>query len=150
MENENEWRYQIGELMVRFAEIESYVAGCLISLPEKNLFEEHKDKSFKRKCGAAKIEIEKSEIRSKTKDKLVSSINDAIELAKTRNLVAHNPINLSLQSIFENKMRYEIVSYRNTDETISLENLKQVNIKVQACSTELGNALEDAEIEKDA
>ncbi len=70
-----------------------------------------------------------------------------MKLAETRNLIAHNPINLSLESIFDDNLRHEIRSYKNNDKYIELEELKEIVNKTQICSSMLYEALSSAESE---
>ncbi len=67
MKDEAEWRYEIGELMIRFAEIESYIAGFLACLPEENQFEKLKNEKFTKRCSVVIKAAESSQIRKETK-----------------------------------------------------------------------------------
>lgn len=146
MKHETEWRYQIGELMLRFAEIEASIWCCLIFLPEKNELNKFKTTNFTKRCSAAIDYAKQVNIDKKTKIDLISEINRASRLAKLRNLVAHNPVGLNIESLFdEHGTKYEIQSYINPAKKIELEELKFAVIDIQECSTNLQIALTSAE-----
>jgi len=147
MKHEAEWRYQIGELMIRFAEIESYIAGLLVCLPEENKFEKLKNEKFNKRCSVVINAAKSSSINKETIKTIVSCINQAMRLSETRNLIAHNPINLSLESIFDDNLRHEIRSYKNNDKYIELDELKDTVSKIQTCSNMLYEALSSTESE---
>jgi len=126
--NEDEhikWRDIIGDFMLKFSEVEAELNILIYDFIPSNEIQDRLNKQFKERANDSLILIDGLNINNKLKKRLKRSINELIKLAdNTRNLIAHNPLNLSLESLFERQEYLEIRSYRNTDKTVTYSDLK--------------------------
>jgi hypothetical protein len=127
-EEQQKWIEPIGRLMIAFGRMEYSLRVCLLHLKDHQHWNNFKNKEFKAKAsGSIKVLESVSEIHPPAQ-RAISLLNDAIRLAKYRNLIAHNPLSLDM---FEDqsgdyKTRTAIRSLRDNETTIDYETLLDV------------------------
>lgn len=134
------WRNLIGDFMLAFAEVEGELNNLLLDL-SFNQYDENIKNQFKERQTRARSLLEEKV----SDDQLVNRINKVLDqllnLAENeRNLIAHNPLQLSLDSIFEEDTYFEIRSRRKNDKFITYEKLEEKYIKLREHSSEFESA----------
>lgn len=145
-----EWELLVGRALLRFGDIEYVSVRCLDVIPDERIFESTSRLDFSRR-----VEI-LLEILSNRKEltpplcKLMDGFKRAKELARTRNLVAHNPLMLNLyvnHETQESAATYRIDSNRSVKNSITLEELKEFSAEVDDLAAtiwlEFGNVAGD-------
>jgi hypothetical protein len=129
----DEWALQVGRFVMAFGEIEWMVCQTLVHIPTENLYEKLRKENPRAEFNVlAKKAIECSQARGLLPElcrALVRSLNEAIKLAEHRNLVAHNPMHFSMYTDEHERQigfRMEIVSLRNQDKSVTLEELARL------------------------
>jgi len=123
-----EWRDTIGDFMMSFARAEFIIMRGLIE--NTNLsFEDIKEWSFKQRIQKLRKhtgQIKLNNALGIDANYLEKIIANLIRLNDTRNLIAHNPVDLALDSLFGDKPYLEIRSPKNI--AVTLEQLaKRLN-----------------------
>ena len=136
------WRDLIGDFMLKFSEVEAELNTIFYDFTLPNELQAKLNKQFKQRANNSINLIEKMSIDDKLKKRLKKSINELIKLADgTRNIIAHNPLDLAFESLFEDQVYLEIRSYRNTDKTITYNDLKSRYKELCSWSENLKNDL---------
>ena len=136
------WRDLIGDFMLKFSEVEAELNIIFYDFSPSNELQDRLNVQFKQRANESMKLIEGMSVDDKLKRRLKRSINELIKLAdNTRNLIAHNPLNLSLESLFEDQQYLEIRSYRKTNETVTYIDLKSRYEKLCSWSENLKNDL---------
>ena len=125
-----EWRDTIGDFMMSFARAEFIIMRGLID--NTNLsFEDIKEQSFKQRAQELckftdQITLNNAlGIDASNLEKIIANL---IRLHNIRNLIAHNPVNLALGSVFGDKPYLEIRSLKNKNIAVTREKLaKKLN-----------------------
>lgn len=118
------WRNLIGDFMLEFASVEISVFGIIEDFGLDKDIQTAKENLFKFRAKLA-IKI----IKRKFEDKrLISAVennlNEIMELAdEVRNLIAHNPVELSIESIFSHNPIHKIRSIRDSEEVLTYEEI---------------------------
>lgn len=123
----DEWSSLIGRFMTTFARVEFSVARALIDHSEMT-YQQFKDLEFTKRANKLRSYVVKMPLRHEQKRSLHNALEQLVALADTRNLIAHNPVDLSLESIFEDEPWLEIRSLRDQDKNITKTKLyEQLN-----------------------
>jgi len=132
------WASLIGRLMLAFGNIEFQLCRCLVEIPEVSRHEELINHDFKKRATQAIKEIENAKLDKANSKKLINLLNECIKLAKKRNLIAHNPFNLSFYDTKDGLgFRLEIVSLRNNDIFLEIGELESLVNKAEKYADEL-------------
>ena len=136
------WRNLIGDFMLKFSEVEAELNTLIFDFAPNDKINTWLKKQFKKRASDSLALIDTLDIDSKLKISLKRSINELIMLAdNTRNLIAHNPLNLSLESLFEEQIYLEICSYRDINKTVTYTDLVSRYEKLCLWSEKLTNDL---------
>lgn len=134
------WEGLVGKAILRFGDIELISIKCLSLIPSDKIEESTSRLDFGRR---AALLVEILEARKSLDDHL-KTIRDgmkrAMTLAKTRNLIAHNPVMLDLyvnEDETESVARHSITSARSEGQTLTLEDLEEFASEVEGLSSEL-------------
>ena len=133
------WRYEVGRLILAFGEIEFGICQCLVHIPATNQWEALKNEDLKVKANAAIEHTQASNLASSTKQRLIHALNSAMQMAKDRNLIAHNPLHLG---IFTSEaggvdFRLQVFSLRNPSIIMTIDQLSAVAERATAVALEL-------------
>ena len=145
-DNYLEWRDLIGGFMIRFAEVEFEIARALIDFSPQN-YDEIKKLDFGKRVNKLRNYISRMEVSRLDRSELHKIMDDLIELADIRNTIAHNPIRISLESIFSDTAWDEIRSLRNQESVVTLEVLSNKLSKLLAAEERLHELLASATFE---
>ncbi len=142
-EEYTKWRDLIGDFMLKFSEVEAEIYAIIYDFADpgelKNMLE---SVEFKKRMNYSIKLIDGMNIDSNLKRRLRRSINELMKLAEsTRNLIAHNPLNLALESLFEERVYLEIRSYRNANVSVTYNVLKLRNKELSSWLDELKEGL---------
>jgi hypothetical protein len=146
-----EWEALVGRALLRFGDIEYVSVRCLHLIPSDNIAASASRIDFSRRTDLL-IEIldGKKELTGPL-SRLRDAFKRAKVLAKTRNLIAHNPLMLNLyvnHETQESMAMYRIDSARSAEHSITLDELKEYAAEVEDLAatmwTELTNVAGDA------
>lgn len=135
-----EWQALVGKAILRFGDIELISLRCLALIPTDKIAESAARLEFSRR---AEVLIEILEGRPALTEPLVALLagfKRAKVLARTRNLIAHNPVMLD---IYVNPQtddiytEHTIASARSNGQTLSLEQLKEFAVEIEDLSSSL-------------
>lgn len=142
MEHELEqWKYLIGEFMLNFAEAEVEVFTLIADHGNNDDFAKSKRIQFKERANLAITIIDRKEPNNKYKRPIIRALNELIKLGdEVRNLIAHNPVQISLESILSNDLAGEIRSYRVSEKSITFEELTNRNNELRKWGLSLRDA----------
>ena len=139
----HEWQQLVGQAMLRFGDIEYVSIMCLQHLPQDKIANSASKLPFSRR---ADLLVEMLEARSPLSAHLAALIKGfkrARTLAETRNLIAHNPLLLTLY--FDEDMEKvasmeHVIASRNPGGGINLEELKEFAAEVDSLASEMWHA----------
>jgi len=138
------WAQQIGRLVIAFGEIEYAVCQVLVHVPEVNQFPGMKNREFKVRANAA-IGYTNARVQNDAPRRaLVHGLNEAIKLAESRNLIAHNPVRFALYTGPDEQQinfRMEIVSLRDETKIVTLPQVQALADKAEGVAGSLDEAL---------
>lgn len=135
------WRNLIGDFMLVFAEVEGELNGLLIDLAFGNGYEDIIKEQFKARQSKAKTLVKEKVSDTKLANQVNTLLDKLLNFAENeRNLIAHNPLELSLESLFEDITYFEIRSQKKSDKYITYEKLKEKYEQLYACSREFESA----------
>ncbi|MFC6635046.1 hypothetical protein [Microbulbifer taiwanensis] len=141
-----EWRNLIGAFMIRFAEVEFEIARALIDFSTQN-YGEFKNLEFSKRVNKLRNFISNMELSISERSELHKIMDDLIELADIRNTIAHNPIRISLESIFLDTAWDEIRSLRNQESVVTLDVLSNKLSKLMVTEERLHELIGNATFE---
>lgn len=145
--DENEyvkWRNLIGDFMLVFAEVEGELNGLLADLTSNNEYEDIIKNQFKARQSKAKTLVNEKVSDTKLANRVNTLLDQLLNFAENeRNLIAHNPLELSLESLFEDISYFEIRSQRKGDKYITYEKLRQKYERLYACFKEFESACDN-------
>lgn len=133
------WESLVGKAILRFGDIELVSIKCLEVIPTDDISESTARLGFAQRAELL-IEILEARIdRTPDLDQLLECLKRAKPLAKKRNLIAHNPVMLD---IFVNEDETQMlaehsITHARSDETMSLEDLKEFAAAVEDLSSKL-------------
>ena len=135
------WRNLIGDFMLVFAEVEGELNGLLMDLVSKNEYEDIIKNQFKARQSKAKTLVKEKVLDTELVNRVNTLLDKLLNFAENeRNLIAHNPLELSLESIFEDITYFEIRSQKKSDKYITYEKLKQKYEQLHTCFKEFESA----------
>lgn len=118
------WRNLIGEFILEFANVEVEIFGIFEDLGSDQDLNLARGDQFKKRASRAIDLINENIADAKIRKPAVKAINELIKLGdKVRNLIAHNPIQLSLESVLQGGYDHEIRSFRSSENVISFDEL---------------------------
>jgi hypothetical protein len=135
-----EWQALVGKAILRFGDIESISLRCLAHIPTDKIAESAARLEFSRRVDILIEIMEGRPALTPTFAALLNGFKRAKVLAKTRNLIAHNPVMLD---IYVNPLtddiytEHTIASARSTGQTLNLEQLKEFAAEVEDLSSTL-------------
>lgn len=120
-----DWRNLIGDFILEFAEVEVEVFGIFEDLGSDAEFTAAKACQFKDRSIKAISLIESKVTDDRIRRPIIRALNELIKLAdEVRNLIAHNPVDLALESILQGGNEHEVRSFRNFDKAITFDELQ--------------------------
>ena len=117
------WTDLIGQFIVLFAHIEFYVIDALLQFTDAG-YEKYKNQQFKKRLSKLDTIVFKISHNKANEKRLQDVIAELKILANTRNLIAHNPFQMSLESIFNDNLSLEIRSFRDQEKVITRQELE--------------------------
>jgi hypothetical protein len=135
-----EWEALVGKALLRFGDIEYVSVRCLSLIPLDRISDAGGRLSFSNRADLLIELLEGREIRGPQLESILSGLKRAKGLARKRNLLAHNPLMLSLymnEDKTEHVAEYAISSVRSNSDTMDLAALKEFAADVEALSSEL-------------
>ncbi len=118
------WRNLIGDFMLEFAEVESSVLGIFEDFSSDVELEKMKAFKFKPRASNAIELVTRLEADTVIRTPIVHALNELIKLADgVRNLIAHNPLQMSLEGVLVGSNEYEIRSFKDSDKAITFDEL---------------------------
>lgn len=139
-----EWEALVGKAILRFGDIELISIRCLAAIPSDKIAESATKLEFGRRAELLIEILESRSVRSQWESEILSGMKQAKALAKTRNLIAHNPVMLDLYVNDEDTESYAahaITSARSENHSIDLTELQEFTAKVEELASELWMAL---------
>ena len=135
------WRNLIGDFMLVFAEVEGELNGLLSDLSSTEEYEDIIKSLFKARQSKAKELVKQKVSDTELVIRVNTLLDQLLNFAENeRNLIAHNPLELSLDSIFEDITYFEIRSQKKSHKYITYEKLKQKYKQLHACFKEFESA----------
>jgi len=145
-----EWESLVGRALLRFGDIEYVSVRCLDVIPDERVFASTSGLEFSRRVEVLLEILNNRKELTPTLTKLRDGFKRAKELAKTRNLIAHNPLMLNLYVNHETReaaAMYRIDSARSEKHSITLDELKEFAAEVDDLAAtiwlEFGNVAGD-------
>ena len=143
---EVQWRTAIGRFILSFGSIEWFTYNMLLVLPTERIFESVRFLGFKQRINLVIQLLQEKNIDDEIADKAIGLLNEAKELANTRNLIAHNPLLLNL---FDDKvgvdLQYQISKHGDIEVRLTIEELERQCQRVEILDTQLLGLREDIE-----
>ena len=140
-ERENaDWQVLVGKAILFFGEIELISVKCLSHIPVDSLGRTAVRLEFGRRVELLLEILESRENPSVALRGLIEGFKSAKELAKIRNLIAHNPVMLDLylnETMDDHYVERSIRSVRGGAEPFRLEDLKQFASDVEQLASAL-------------
>lgn len=152
-----EWESLVGRALLRFGDIEYVSVRCLDVIPGERIFASTASLDFSRRVDVLLEILNNRKELAPPQARLRDGFKRAKELAKTRNLIAHNPLMLNLYvnpETRESKAIYRIDAARSGKHSITLDELKEFSAEVDDLAAtiwiEFGNVAEgDAQVWKE-
>ncbi len=136
------WRNLIGDFILEFTEAEVDVVGIFEDFASDSEIDKAIKLQFKERVLAAINLLEITVSDTDLRNSVVISLNRLVALAvNVRNLIAHNPLQLSLEGVISGSEEHEIRSFRHFDRAITLEELEQNFNLLKRTRDELHNSL---------
>jgi hypothetical protein len=128
----------IGQAILSFGNIEYFTFQALEYLPNDNIFNSAAVLSFTQRVDLI-IEILKGrKSTAKINHRLITLLEKAKELAKTRNIIAHNPLLIDIYTSKKGEVSSpQICSYLNKKRMVTYQTLVDFIKKVEAVAEEL-------------
>ncbi len=133
------WRDAVGSAVLNFGEIEWITHEYLVRFSSDKI-----GKFTSRQMLAPRVHLLKEIMAGKEGiDDMGASLNNlldrTLELAKDRNVIVHNPLQINVYSDKDENYvaRDELVSYRNQNKIFALENVQEFSDEARKLSVEL-------------
>ena len=144
--NHLEWEALVGRALLRFGDIEYVSIRCLQVIPRDRITSSISKMDFSRRADVLLEILDNRKDLTQPLLKLREGFKRAKELAKKRNIIAHNPLMLSLYvdtKTYESTATYRIDSARSENHSVTLDELKEFAAEVDDLAAtmwlELGN-----------
>lgn len=136
----SEWEALVGKAILRFGDIELVSIRCLEAIPKDQISTSAAKLEFGRRAELLTELLEARTDRLEVENEILVALKRAMELAKTRNLIAHNPVMLDLYINAQDTESYAvhaITSARSEHNSIDLVELKEFTAEVESLASEL-------------
>ena len=129
----------IGRFVVAFGHIEWYTYELLVHLPTENIFPAVAHLGFKDRATLAIELLADSRFAGAPAKSLQRALRKAITLASTRNIVAHNPVMLSLYTNTDGEIdfRPEISPFRDPKKRLTLAEVRKLGRQAEDLAGEV-------------
>ncbi len=128
--------------MLEFAEVELEVFGIFEDLGSDEELENAKSLLFKKRATSAIDLLNRMHLKPDILKPIVRTLNELIKLGEeVRNLIAHNPLDLSLESVLAGGSEHEIRSFRNYEKVITFQELQKSYANLVSCRDSLFHSM---------
>lgn len=137
---DSEWQALVGKAILRFGDIELISLRCLAQIPTEKIAASVARLEFSRRADILIEILEGRPTLTESLEALLTGFKRAKELAKLRNLIAHNPVMLDIYVNPQTEDIYTehtIASARSTGQTLNIEQLKEFAAEVEDLSSSL-------------
>lgn len=135
------WRDLVGDFILEFANVENEVFGIFEDFGSDEDIIRAKGVQFKGRVAEAIRLIDIVETDQSVSRPIKRALNELLLLAEeVRNVVAHNPIQLSLDGVFAGTNEHEIRSFRRYEKVITFEQLQESYSELQKWRDQLFGA----------
>ena len=132
------WRVAIGRFVLGFGEIEWFTFHMLSELPTERILESTISLRFAQRLDLVIQLLREKNLDAEVTERTIALLQQARELTKTRNLIAHNPLLLNL---FDDKvgvdLQYQISKYGEIEARLTIDQLEDLCRKVEELSGQL-------------
>ncbi len=138
--NLQEWQQLVGKSIIAFGDIELVTYNCLTYLPSEHIFEVVSDLSFAKRIELISRIIESKDIPANLRDNFLELLAKAKEKAQVRNIIAHNPVQMSIyehQKTGEILFQPEIAKIKKGNKVITIKDLQRFAEEVEELSVNL-------------
>ena len=128
-EGKDKWANLIGQIMIGFGDIEYITLECLHVFPTENIFPSVSKMNLTPRIDLIINIVESRFQKEEEKSPIINCLNKAKDLAKKRNLIAHNPMSMDVYANDNNEIygfKEVIASLRNKNNKIHFEDLEQL------------------------
>jgi hypothetical protein len=126
------WRVSVGRFILAFASVEWFTFHMLSELPTERIFESVMSLPFERRLDLVTQLLQQKPLESALLGEANRALEQARQLAKTRNLIAHNPLLLNL---FDDRvgvdLEYQISKYGETEARLTIAELQELCAEVE-------------------
>lgn len=130
----------IGQAILSFGNIEYFTFQALEYLPNDNIFNSAAILPFTQRVDLI-IEILKGRNPAKINSKLIKLLEKSKELAKTRNIIAHNPLIIEIYTSKKGEVSSpKICSYLNKKRMVTYQDLVDFIDSAEAVALQLNDA----------
>ena len=144
-----EWEALVGKAIIRFGDIELALSKCLALIPQDALGNGVLRMEFTRRADLLIAILEGRSERGPHLDEILRCVKTAQGFAKTRNLIAHNPVMLDIYALgeenedgeLEHFAEHTIRSARDSGPHLTLESLKEFAASVEGLAAQFWMAL---------
>jgi len=133
------WEASVGKSIMYFGDIELVTFFCLSTLLTESIHKTTSKLPFRKRVSIILELLESIELEEKIKSEFISLLNEAVNLSGTRNIIAHNPLQMSVFANNEGeiKIRPEIKKYLTNNVKVDLGALETFANRVQELAFEL-------------
>ena len=136
---DGEWAAAIGRAFVAFGEIEYITVVCLDQLPRDRI--QRSTKSFRLGQRIDLLVEIIDDYKGQAYKDLVSKLLEAKELAKTRNIIAHNPLVFNFYEDRNGELsKREAIAHLHSDKCLDLDDVKRFASESEILVSELYRA----------
>lgn len=133
-----DWALAVGRVMIAFGSIEHVVVACIKHIPSEPIFESASKLQFSQRVA---LLLEVLSVReADVFVRLVGLLRQAVTLAHTRNLLAHNPLTLQ---IYESEGEYtfkHVIASLKKETVITLPEVKRCAESAEQLASDLYTA----------
>lgn len=134
---QHKWATQIGRVFIAFGSIEYITIQCLKTIPTDNIFKS--TRNFQLTSRIELIQDLLEPLSDAEVERFVALLQRAKDLAKKRNLLAHNPLMLNVYVNEENDFRMQetVASLRDERKHMTYEELKSLALEAEDLASQL-------------
>jgi len=136
----DEWHSLIGRSIVACGDIELVSYKCLTYLPSEDIIEIVADLAFTKRIDLICKLIEDKPIPQEIKSDFIDLLAKAKKTAETRNIIAHNPLQVSVYEHEKSGDLFvcpEIQTIRKKNKILRLQDMREFTAKVEELSSDL-------------